>query len=115
MVTENSNLTIDRSVGDFAYPEAHTHDAGYGLSEKTVHFISDIKGEPDWIREFRLKALKTFLEKPMPTHWASKDLENIIFQNIRYYLASGTQPKRTWEEVPDDVKRTFERLGIPEL
>ena len=50
----------------------------------------------------------------MPTHWASKDLETIVFDNIRYYLSGGTQPKRTWEDVPDDVKRTFERLGIPE-
>ena len=50
----------------------------------------------------------------MPTHWASKDLEAIVFDNIRYYLSGGTQPKRSWEDVPDDVKRTFERLGIPE-
>ena len=51
----------------------------------------------------------------MPTHWASRDLENIIFDNIRYYLSQGGQkPKRTWDEVPEDVKRTFERLGIPE-
>lgn len=50
----------------------------------------------------------------MPTHWASKDLENIDFDVIRYYLAQGQQPSRTWEEVPDDIKNTFERLGIPE-
>ena len=50
----------------------------------------------------------------MPTHWASKDLEAIVFENIRYYLSGGTQPKRNWEDVPEDVKRTFERLGIPE-
>ena len=51
----------------------------------------------------------------MPTHWASHDLENIIFDKIRYYLSQGGQkPKKTWDEVPEDVKRTFERLGIPE-
>src|SRR5689334_24926466 len=50
----------------------------------------------------------------MPTHWASQDLNSIVFDNIRYYLSGGTQPKRSWEEVPADVKRTFERLGIPE-
>jgi Fe-S cluster assembly protein SufB len=50
----------------------------------------------------------------MPTHWATKDLENIHFDKIRYYLAKGQKPSRTWEEVPDDVKQTFERLGIPE-
>jgi Fe-S cluster assembly protein SufB len=61
-----------------------------------------------------MNGLKTFLSKPMPTHWASKDLEAIVFDNIRYYLSSGTQAKRNWEDVPEDVKRTFERLGIPE-
>jgi Fe-S cluster assembly protein SufB len=50
----------------------------------------------------------------MPTHWATKDLENINFDKIRYYLSQGQKPKRTWDEVPDDIKRTFERLGIPE-
>ena len=50
----------------------------------------------------------------MPTHWASKDLESIVFENIRYYLANGQRATRSWEDVPDDVKRTFERLGIPE-
>ena len=50
----------------------------------------------------------------MPTNWATKDLENIHFDKIRYYLSKGQQPSRTWEEVPDDVKETFERLGIPE-
>ena len=75
---------------------------------------SFVSVDPDWVREFRLNAYKTFLSKPMPTHWASKDLEAIVFDNIRYYLSGGVQPKRNWEDVPDDVKRTFERLGIPE-
>ena len=52
--------------------------------------------------------------KPLPTHWASKDLEAIDFDKIRYYLCGGEQPKRSWDDVPEDVKRTFERLGIPE-
>src|SRR5471032_1705237 len=114
MVKENATLDIERNLGNFAYPETHTHDAGTGLTEKTIHYISDIKEDPDWVREFRLNAYKTFMSKPMPTHWASKDLEAIVFDNIRYYLSAGTQPKRNWEDVPDDVKRTFERLGIPE-
>ena len=53
-------------------------------------------------------------EKPLPTHWATKDLENIDFDVIRYYLSKGQKPSRTWDEVPDGVKNTFERLGIPE-
>ncbi len=109
-----SQIDVDRTRGDFSYPEQHTFDAGTGLTHGTVDYIADVKQEPDWIREFRHKALDVFLSKPMPTHWASKDLENIVFDNIRYYLANSQRPTRSWDEVPDDVKRTFERLGIPE-
>ena len=109
-----TQLDIDRSRGDFVYPESHEFDAGTGLSHETIDYISGVKNEPDWIREFRHKALDVFLAKPMPTHWASHDLENIVFQNIRYYLANAKRPTRSWEDVPDDVKKTFERLGIPE-
>lgn len=107
-------IDIDRSKGDFHFPERHKFDAGRGLTEATVDYISGVKGEPEWIREFRQKALKVFREKPMPTHWATKDLENIDFDIIRYYLSDGEKPKRSWEDVPEDVLRTFERLGIPE-
>jgi len=107
-------VSIDQDEGNFSYPEDYAYDAGYGLNEGTVDYISNIKGEAEWIREFRHRALKVFFAKPMPTHWASKDLENIIFNNIRYYLSKGRAPVRSWDEVPDDVKKTFERLGIPE-
>ncbi len=107
-------VAIDRSKGDFTYPEDYKHDAGRGLSKETVDYISNIKGEDDWIRDFRQRALKVFNDKPMPTNWASKDLENIHFDEIRYYLSKGQTPTRSWDEVPDDVKETFERLGIPE-
>ncbi len=115
MPTETvSQLEIDRSVGDFSYPEQHQYDAGVGLSHDTVDYIANVKGEEDWIREFRHKALDTFYAKAMPTSWASEDLKAIDFDKIRYYLANGQRPTRSWEDVPDDVKRTFERLGIPE-
>jgi Fe-S cluster assembly protein SufB len=109
-----SPAEIDRTKGDFFFPERHKFDAGFGLSERTIHYISDVKGDPDWVREFRLRALKVFEGKPMPTHWATRDLESIHFDEMRYYLAEGQEPKRSWEDVPDDVKQTFERLGIPE-
>ncbi|HEY5551269.1 MAG TPA: Fe-S cluster assembly protein SufB, partial [Opitutaceae bacterium] len=89
-------------------------DAGAGLSADTVNYISQVKKEDEWIREFRQKALKIFESKPLPTHWASKDLENIDFNKIRYYLSQGQKSKRSWDDVPDDIKKTFERLGIPE-
>ena len=112
--TEKSAVDFDRNIGDFSYDVKYDYDAGTGLNERVVNYISDVKQEPDWMREFRLKALKTFQSKPMPTHWASADLNTIDFDKIRYYLAQGQKPTRSWEEVPEDVKRTFERLGIPE-
>ena len=84
------------------------------MSSATIDYICDVKGDQDWVREFRHRALKVFQDKPMPTNWATKDLDNIDFDKIRYYLSDGAKPKRTWDEVPDDVKETFERLGIPE-
>jgi Fe-S cluster assembly protein SufB len=114
MSETQTQLEIDREKGNFRYDVDYEFDAGTGLNDKTIDYICDVKGEPDWIREFRKDALKKFHEKPMPTHWASKDLENIVFDNIRYYLSQGQKPKRSWDEVPEDVKRTFERLGIPE-
>ena len=107
-------IQVDYEKGNFSFPEDYTYDAGTGLNKETVAYISKVKNEAEWVKEFRLKALEIFNKKPMPTHWASKDLENIVFENIRYYLSKGQKPSRTWDEVPDDVKETFERLGIPE-
>ena len=109
-----SQIDIDRTRGDFSYPEQHEFDAGYGLTPRTIDYISEVKGEAAWIREFRHRALDIFESKPLPTHWASHDLEAINFDKIRYYLANARRPTRSWDEVPEDVKRTFERLGIPE-
>ncbi|MBU62338.1 MAG: Fe-S cluster assembly protein SufB [Opitutae bacterium] len=109
-----TQINVDRDKGDFRYETDYQYDAGVGLREDVVRYISEVKGEDEWIRDYRLKSLDTFSRKPMPTHWATKDLENIHFDKIRYYLAKGQKPSRTWEEVPEDVKETFERLGIPE-
>lgn len=114
MSRENLNVGIDRSAGDFSFAEDYAYDAGVGLSEETVRYISKVKGEDDWVLNFRLKALKKFFEKQNPTNWATKRLDELDFSKIRYYLAKGAKKGRTWEEVPDDVKQTFERLGVPE-
>ncbi len=111
---ENPVSGIDQAAGNFKYDMTYDFDAGTGLNARTVDYISSVKKEAPWIREFRQNALKTFQSKPLPTHWASKDLENINFDKIRYYLSQGQKPKRTRDEVPADIKRTFERLGIPE-
>ncbi len=115
MSTEPSKqIEIDRNIGDFRYDVKYDYDAGVGLTEATIDYICDVKKDPDWIREFRKEGLKKFLAKPMPTHWATPDLNNIVFDNIRYYLSQGQQAKRSWDEVPEAMKQTFERLGIPE-
>jgi Fe-S cluster assembly protein SufB len=114
MSTANNTIEIDRSVGDFYFDIKAARDAGTGLTESTIDYIVDAKDEPDWIREFRKNAFHVFKDKPLPTHWASHELDVIDFDKIRYYLASGEAPKRSWEEVPDEIKQTFERLGIPE-
>ena len=101
-------------VGNFSFPESHKFDAGYGLTKDTVDYISKVKDEPAWVNEFRHKALEIFESKPMPTNWATRDLENIDFDAIRYYLSDGAQPKRSWDEVPPEVLETFDRLGVPE-
>ncbi len=115
-IDEDTQAAIDvnQSKGDFTYDVKHKYDAGVGLSEATVDYITDVKEEPEWIREFRKHGLKTFEDKPMPTNWATEDLNNIDFSKIRYYLSGGTKPTRSWDEVPDEMKETFERLGIPE-
>ena len=113
MSTETA-INIDREKGNFSYDTQYDFDAGIGLSEDTVNYITDVKGEDDWIRAFRLKALEVFKSKPLPTHWATKDLENIDFDKFRYYLSKGQEPSRTWDDVPDDIKATFELLGIPQ-
>ena len=111
--TEKS-IEIDREESNFHYDVDYKHDAGRGLDEGTIDYISNVKNEDDWVREFRQKALKVFNEKEMPTHWASEDLDTINFDEIRYYLSAGEAPKRSWDDVPDEMKETFERLGIPE-
>ena len=113
-MSTSNQIAVDREKGNFHFETDYAYDAGVGLSEDVVKYVSGVKDEEPWLLDFRLKALAAFEGKPLPTHWASKDLENINFDQIRYYLSKGQKPSRTWEEVPDDVKNTFERLGIPE-
>ena len=107
-------VNLDRSAGDFKFAEDYAYDAGVGLNEGVVRYISGVKGEDPWILDFRLKALKIFESLKNPTHWASKKLDELDFSKIRYYLAKSDIKTRSWDEVPDDVKKTFERLGVPQ-
>jgi len=83
-----------------------------GLSRRVIEAISYHKNEPKWMREFRLQAYEIFMSKPMPT-WGP-DLSQLNFDEIVYYIRPTDRKGRSWDEVPEDIKRTFERLGIPE-
>lgn len=83
-----------------------------GLNHKVVDQISDHKNEPDWMRQFRHEALDIFFAKEMP-EWGA-DLSGIDFEDIYYYLKPSAGAERSWDDVPEDIKNTFDRLGIPE-
>ena len=95
-------------------PENSTIRFDFGLSEEVVRQISELKEEPEWMTEIRVKSFKHFSERPMPTWGNTSMLEEIDFENICYYLKSSDSTERDWEDVPDDIRNTFERLGIPE-
>jgi len=96
----------------FHVPENYAFKSKKGLSREVVEQISEMKGEPTWMRNFRLKSLEHFLKRPMPT-WGA-DLSGINFDDIYYYIKPVQQQGKTWEEVPVEIKDTFDRLGIPE-
>ncbi|MGA0067696.1 MAG: Fe-S cluster assembly protein SufB [Candidatus Nanopelagicales bacterium] len=83
-----------------------------GLSEDVVREISALKGEPEWMLDLRLKGLRLFEKKPMPA-WGS-NLSGIDFDNIKYFVRSTEKQATSWDELPDDIKSTYDRLGIPE-
>ena len=89
------SLNLDRSAGDFKYAEDYAFDAGVGLNEDVVRYISQVKGEDEWVLNFRLSALREFFKMKNPTHWASERLDELDFSKIRYYLAKGAQKKRS--------------------
>lgn len=85
---------------------------GEGLSEEVVRQISEAKNEPEWMLEFRLKSLEIYNKLPMPSY--GPDLSELDFDNINYFIRTSEKPVRDWEDVPEEIKTTFERLGIPE-
>ena len=97
----------------FNDPEAgYAYKAPKGLNREIVETISDFKEEPQWMRDFRLKALENFENRPTPK-WGG-DLDQIDFNDIHYFVRASEKNSRDWSEVPEDIKYTFDRLGIPE-
>jgi Fe-S cluster assembly protein SufB len=85
---------------------------GKGLTREVVETISKMKGEPDWMLSFRLKSLEQFNKMPLP-RWGG-DLDDLDFNDIQYYVKPSEKRGRSWEEVPEEIKATFDKLGIPE-
>ena len=108
--------TALEGIGRYDFGWSDANDVGAtarrGLSEEVVRNISGLKDEPEWMLEQRLKGLKLFYKKPMPT-WGS-DLSGIHFDNIKYFVRSTEKQATTWDELPADIKNTYDRLGIPE-
>jgi len=111
-MSELVTTELEQYSPGFSMPENYVFKAQRGLSQKVVEQISEMKGEPDWMRQFRLKSLEHFLKRPMPT-WGA-DLSGIDFDNIFYYLKPMQEQGKTWDDVPADIKETFDRLGIPQ-
>ena len=83
-----------------------------GLNKQVVREISALKNEPDWMLDFRLKALDFFLKSPLPKF--GPDLSSLDFNSYTYFIRSTKHVEKSWDEVPDTIKQTFQKLGIPE-
>src|SRR3954463_371178 len=113
MAVKPQELTKDYKYG-FSDPEQSFFKSKRGLDREVVEQISAYKKEPEWMLQFRLRALDIFNKKPMPT-WPMADLSEIDFQNIFYYVRpSEGGAEKSWEDVPSYIKDTFDKLGIPE-
>ena len=117
--TSNEPMSQDETIASIGNYEYGWHDsdrageiAERGLDESVVRNISALKNEPEWMLERRLKGLDLFGKKPMPT-WGS-DLTGIDFDSIKYFVRSTEKQATSWEELPDDIKETYDKLGIPE-
>ncbi|GEL93362.1 Fe-S cluster assembly protein SufB [Cellulomonas composti] len=104
------------SIGNYNYGWHDEDVAGAtarrGLSEDVVRDISRLKNEPEWMLKTRLKSLRMFDKKPMP--WWGADLSGIDFDNIKYFVRSTEKQAASWEDLPEDIRSTYDRLGIPE-
>ncbi|CAN5488036.1 Fe-S cluster assembly protein SufB [soil metagenome] len=111
-LTQRELVANDRSRFDFKDEIVYLTETKRGLTRDTVEEISALKNEPEWMHQFRLRAYDHFLKRPMPT-WGG-DLSRIDFDRIVYYRKPSEREEKSWDDVPEKIKQTFERLGIPE-
>lgn len=114
--SKKSDSPIAQDFSDYKFGFKTKHQGAFkmdqGLSESVVREISRQKNEPEWMLQIRLKALEIFRSKPMPNFGG--DMSEIDFERIHYYLKPSDREQRSWEEVPEEIKKTFDRLGIPQ-
>ncbi|UUZ59226.1 Fe-S cluster assembly protein SufB [Nocardioides sp. B-3] len=112
---EELNPSLE-GIGRYEFGWSDKNDVGAnaqrGLSEDVVRNISALKSEPQWMLDLRLKGLKLFHRKPMPTR--GSDLSTIDFDNIKYFVRSSEKQATSWDDLPEDIKNTYDKLGIPE-
>ena len=111
---ERDELVEDLTTYKYGWHDADDYSAAFerGLSEKVVRGISGLKGEPEWMLERRLKGLEQFERKPLPT-WGC-DLSQLHFDDIKYFVRAQDRPANDWNDLPEDIRNTYDRLGIPE-
>ncbi|MGO9413190.1 MAG: Fe-S cluster assembly protein SufB [Spirochaetia bacterium] len=107
-----STVDIGEYQHGFSFPDESVFKTRKGLDEEVVNAISSHKGEPEWMRQFRLRSLRAFQKKSMP-NWGA-DLSDINFDELYYYAKPTDDQKKSWDDVPAYIKETFERIGIPE-
>lgn len=111
MQKSQTNLDFEYKFG-FSMPQKFVFKSKKGLNEKIVDEISKIKSEPDWMTKFRLKAYQIFKLKPMPK-WGG-DLSKINFDEIYYYIKSTDKQVNSWKDLPPEIKKTYDKIGIPD-
>ena len=109
-----SDTQILDGIGDYRWgfkdPETYVFKSRKGLDKEIVEQISAMKGEPQWMLDFRLKAFVHFENRPMPT-WGG-DVEKLDLDDIYYYVKPAAEEGKSWDDVPDTIKETFDKLGI---
>ncbi len=115
-MTDAVNLDFDYAKYGFRNEEQYLYKSPKGLSEQLIREISGMKDEPEWMLKRRLKALEIFNKKPVPLAgmWANEELADLDYDQIHYFVRAGDHPESDWDAVPEEIKQTFEKLGIPE-
>ncbi|MDQ5850558.1 MAG: Fe-S cluster assembly protein SufB [Chloroflexota bacterium] len=114
--TPQQHVAFDYTRYGFRDEEHYTYKSEKGLNERVVRTLSQMKGEPEWMLKRRLKALEVYFKKPVPLagNWANAKLAELDDQDIYYYVRPGEKAETSWDDVPANIRTTFEKLGIPE-